>query len=123
MNNKPAMLIASFVSFVILADVARGGTFRFDWEVASVNNVYGFPMPTIPLTGSVTWEAAGIREPIQLFDSIDLTLDGHTYGVGEIGYRQSDFPFVGIELIGGTLTGINSILEDTDDFWLRWDRN
>lgn len=104
--------------------LGKAGTFRLDFTTSNFQAVFGSePVPTDPVTGSIVWEAAGIREPIQSFDSIHLILDGHTYDVSEIGYEREDFPYVGIELIGGTITGVDGIAKFTDDFWLRWDRN
>jgi hypothetical protein len=109
----------------LMASVCTGGaaTFRLDFTTSNFQGVFGSePVPTDPVTGTIVWEAGGIREPIQSFDSIHLILDGHTYDVSEIGYVREDFPYAGIELIGGTLNG-DGIAESTDDFWVRWDRN
>jgi hypothetical protein len=117
-------LIASIGLMAALGSAADAAIYQLDFEVTNFEGVFGSsPTPTDPVTGSIIWEAGGIRDPIQSFDSIYLILDGHTYGAGEIGYSRLDFPYSGIELIGGTITGIGSMSKFTDDFWLRWDRN
>jgi hypothetical protein len=111
-------LIAAFGS------AADAAIFELDFVVTDFEGVFGSsPTPTDPVTGSIIWEAGGIRDPIQSFDSIRLTLDGYTYKSDEIGYSREDFPYSGIELIGGTITGVGGMYKFTDDFWIRWDRN
>lgn len=80
--------------------------------------------PTNPVTGSISWEAASVNGPIQSFTSINLNLDGHAYSIGEIGYYSfpSD-PYTSWDVIGGTLNDVGGIGNQTDDFWIRWDRD
>jgi hypothetical protein len=124
MIKNMSWVIASLVLVTNLACTSDGATFELNFTVGNFSGVFGSSaVPNDPVTGSIDWEAAAISAPVLSFDSIRLTLDGHNYAAGEIGYNRADFPFGGIELIGGTINGVNSMASFTDDFWIRWDRN
>ena len=72
--------------------------------------------PTDPVTGTIIYEAASVHGPIQSFESIDMTIAGHSYSVGEIGFTFNSY----WDLIGGVTAGVTQIYTQTDDFWLRW---
>jgi hypothetical protein len=78
-------LIASIALFAATLGTARAASFRMDFEVTGFIVSNGNPPPTDPVTGTIVWEATGIHDPIQSFDSISLTLDGHSYSTAEIG--------------------------------------
>lgn len=118
------LVLGVLVTLATLVWSSHGSTFRLDFTTSHFDPVFGSePVPTDPVSGTIIWEAADIRGTIQAFDSMQLVLDGHTYSVGEIGYVREDFPYVGIELIGGTLNGVDSMVKFSDDFFLNWDRN
>lgn len=83
----------------------------------------GFGPPEAPIdsvSGSIVWEAASPHAPIESLTSINLTIDGHTYTLGEVGFVSPYF--LTTDLIGGTLFNVNTIHTNTDDFWLMFDR-
>ncbi len=43
--------------------------------------------PTDPVTGTIIYTAPSFLDPIQSFESINMTIAGHSYSVEEIGYR------------------------------------
>jgi hypothetical protein len=102
---------------------ARAASFMMSFQVTGFPASLGNPAPTDPVTGSIVWEAAGIHSPIQSFDSINLTLDGHTYSINELGYLPDLSGPPPHDLIGGNLNGTGIIYNQTDDFWIGWDRN
>jgi hypothetical protein len=115
-------LIASAALFIAALGSARGDSFMMHFEVTGFPVSNGNPPPTDPVTGTIVWEAAGIRDPIQSFDSISMTLDGHSYSVDEIGVPPPGYPITG-GLIGGTTNQVYRVANYTDDFWIRWNTN
>jgi hypothetical protein len=80
---------------------------------------FGSGAPTDPVTGQIVWDAASATSTINSLSSITMTIGGHAYTLGEIGFHS---PFGGdIDIIFGTLNG-DGIASHTDDFWIRWNR-
>ncbi|WP_026612152.1 PEP-CTERM sorting domain-containing protein [Methylocaldum szegediense] len=70
-----------------------------------------------PVTGTIVWDAASPTSPIDSLISIDLSIDGHDFTLDEV-----DFVNLGeFGLIGGRVTGVNTISPGTNDFWIMWD--
>ena len=115
-------LVMSVVLCAAAPVTARAASFRMDFQVTGFPISNGNPPPTDPVTGTIVWEAAGIHDPIQSFDSIKLTLDGHIYSVDEIGVPPSGYPMTD-GLIGGTLNQVYQVLDHTDDFSIEWNQN
>jgi hypothetical protein len=81
--------------------------------------------PTDPVSGSIAWQASDIHGPIQEFNSISLTLDGHKYFLSDIQYQlgpgSSDSR---IYANSGSMTNIPGNLYNlTDGFDLVWDHD
>ena len=89
------------------------------FQIAGFEPSAGHPAPADPVTGTIVWEAASIHSPVQSFDSINLTLDRHTYSIEELGYMSQQTKGV----VGGKLNQPNSVLGETDDFFIVWDRD
>jgi len=83
--------------------------------------VAGFPVsaPTDPVTGTIVYEAASLGATVDSLTSISLTLDGYTYGVGELGFTSSG----STDFIGGSLNGVQTIFSATNDFLIRFNRD
>ena len=75
------------------------------------------PAPVDPVSGTIVWDAASVNSPINSLTSISLLIDGHTYSLGEIGFEN----FTTVVFIGGLVSGINSVVPATDDFFFEWD--
>ncbi len=69
--------------------------------------------PTDPVTGTIVYDAADVHSPINSLISINLTINGHTYAVGDLAFLQG-------AIIGGSLNGANSIVGGTNDFYIEW---
>lgn len=81
--------------------------------------------PTDAISGSFVYEAASVTSPITSLDSVSLTIDGHVYGIGDIGFLS---PFGGgpMTLIGGVPAGVSALqlgAGQTNDFILDWVTN
>ena len=73
--------------------------------------------PVDPISGTVKWEATSPNAPIDTFTSIDLTIAGHAYSLGDVGFlidpgNPNRF-FIGVP-------GINTVTGNTNDFVLAW---
>ena len=86
---------------------------------------YGFVAggaPEDPISGTFVWEAATVNSTIDTLTSVDLTIDGYSYDISEIGYQADSSGNVGVDMIYGTLIG-QGVMSGSDDFWITWDRN
>lgn len=106
----------------ILVGATNAATIRLDFTVGNFTSGNGNPPPTNFISGSILWEALGVRNPVLSFDSISLSIDGHNYTTSEIDYGENA-PLPGLEVIGCKLNGITTIKSQTDDFWIRWYQN
>jgi hypothetical protein len=97
----------------------HAATIRMDFNVTGFSPSSTYAPPTDPVIGSITWQAPGLGDPVQSFDSINMTIDGHTYSTGEIGYRRD----TSWNFVGGTLDEVNGLSYLTDDFMIIWDAN
>lgn len=73
------------------------------------------PAPTDPVTGTIVWDADPTTSAINSLLAVNLTLDGHAYSLGEIGFDP-----LSNRVIGGTLNGVNSVAGSTNDFAIVW---
>jgi hypothetical protein len=99
------------------ADVAPLYQFTMQFTVSG----FGAGAPTDPVTGTIVYESTGIHDPIQSFDSINMTIGGHDYSTGEIGYYRFATP--NWDQIGGLTGGVGTLYNETDDFEIRWYRD
>jgi hypothetical protein len=74
------------------------------FEVTNFGSLNGNPPPTDPVTGTIMWESAGIHDPILSIDSINMTIGGHPYSIGEITYVPPSYQDYEA-LIGGSASG------------------
>ena len=68
--------------------------------------------PTDPVTGSITYEAASITGPILALDAINLTIDGFTYALADVGFGF--ISAIGVVVVGGG--DLDHVTPGTDDF-------
>jgi len=81
---------------------------------------FGAGAPADPIAGSFLYEAASTTSNIISLTSVNLTIAGHTYTLGDVGFIS---PFGANQLIGGLANGVPSVTQFTDDFALRWDES
>ncbi len=80
--------------------------------------------PESSVTGTLVYEAdSAAAITINSLTSIDLTIAGHAYTLGEVGFIS---PFgVTQNIVGGILDGtfcpVSCIPHGINDFWLQWD--
>ena len=103
---------------ISVACTGEAVTVRMDFNISGLPVSNFNPSLTDPVIGSITWEAASLGGAVESFDSISLTLGGHTYSTTEIGYQYP--PAVGHYIIGGLSYRIDAIWSRTDDFLIDW---
>ena len=94
--------------------------FKMEFTVSGFADSNGNVAPIDPISGTIVWEAANANATIDSLTSIDLTLNGHTYGLGDITFQS--LPSTSPDIIYGSLNG-QSIRTLTNDFWIRWHRD
>jgi hypothetical protein len=116
-----AGLVVSAISLGNLS--AQADTFAIQFTASDFVNLSdnGVAAPTDPLTGVITYEATGINNPILAFDSINLTIDGHSYAPTDLGFFEDGVS--PIDQIGAVSGGVTAIYSRTDDFTFLWNRN
>jgi hypothetical protein len=121
MKKCPVVSLALLFTTILFWDTTVHATefiMRFSVTIFQ-NDGPGGAVPTDPVTGTITYEAAGINDPIQSFDSINMTINGHSYTTPEIGFYQYDTPDDWY-MISGLTGGIGALYSGTDDFLIRW---
>lgn len=73
-----------------------------------------------PLNVSITFEAAAIDSPWDAIADIDMTFEGYTYDVSDVGFENIDPTTTGV---GGLIDGIGANNGTTNDFWFLYYRN
>lgn len=106
------VVIALFALF-LAATPASAIPFRVSFTAED----FGPGAPADPVSGFIEYNANSITSPIQSITSISLTISGHVYALAEIGFIS---PFNIDHLVGGTITGIDGLIDGTNDFALVW---
>ena len=121
MKKNLSYLSAAVCLFAAITTSASAATFLMRFEVTNFGSLNGNPPPTDPVTGTIMWESAGVHDPILSIDSINMTIAGHPYSIGEITYVPPSY-YDYEALIGGSVSVPRTMNDRTDDFWIRWDQ-
>jgi hypothetical protein len=123
MIKKVLLAGAIALSAFAFADSARANQYVMNFSVTDFFNQAptGVPVPTDPVTGTIVYEASGIQAPIRSFDSVNLTIDGHSYSAADVGFYRFATP--SWDMIGGLINGVGAMGNETDDFSIRWYRD
>jgi hypothetical protein len=114
-TTTPSILAA----FLLVSPIAaKADLITLSFTVGDFTEVVdGVPAaPTDPVTGTIVYEAADLVSSIESLLSIDLVVDGHSYGLDEVG----SFSAVTSHFIGAGVTSsqILSVTSGTNDFLL-----
>jgi hypothetical protein len=91
-------------------------TVLFEADSVQTNPSTGPPAPTNPVIGTIVYDAASTTSNINSLISINLTIDGHAYTLGEVGFAEAGV----FQEVGGVLNGVNTLDGGTNDFLLQW---
>ena len=113
--------LASFVCALTLSAAAQATPVTLEFSASGFQNA-GTQVAGLagPIRGSITWDSANIGDPIASLLAIDLTIGGHAYTLGEVGFFNSASQSV----LGALARGVNAVVGDGlfDDFLIVFDR-
>ncbi len=116
--HRRAKKLRSLVLGLALLTASSGAQailIQLDFEAAGFSPSPGpTAAPQDPVSGSFTWDAPSVNDPVGTLLSISLAIDGHSYTLAEVG----TLPFN--EFIGGLAFGVNGLRSGTDDFRILW---
>ena len=117
MLRRIVFVVAVASSLVGSIGTAFSLPFTLTFTASSFEPLFDNSPPSDSISGSLVFQAPFLTGPITGVDSINLTIAGHTYTVGEIGFDGSG----GANLIGGLPSGANTVPSaGPDDFVLVW---
>ena len=113
-------LFASIALVTLLTTNVWALPFQVDFTATNFTVIGGStPAPYSLVSGSFGFEAASINSPIDSLTSVDLTIGGFGYDLGDI-----DATALGrSELVGGIGSGLSTMTSRTNDIWLLWEIN
>lgn len=114
-------LIAA-LSLVAAAATAHATPFKLEFSASQFANG-GVAAPGFegPWSGSFSWDANSVNDPITAFTAFDLTIAGHHYTLGEVGIANNGSTQTAL---GALVRGANAVVGDGafDDFLIVFDR-
>lgn len=72
--------------------------------------------PNASISGQFTYETASLTSPVTSLTSVNLTISGHTYTLGEVGAAL----FGNTEVIGSTIEGVGGLQSGMNTFALSY---
>ncbi len=121
---KRLLLATIFMAIVMSVTLAQADLMELTFTMEDFSAAIAptpLPPPTDPVTGRIVYETDPITAYIDSLILIDLTIDGHTYQLSEVGFisphTTSD------HLIGGIVDGVNMCSSGKNDFWIGWNQD
>ncbi len=117
MNIRLALVASAVLAMgACFGAPARAITVKLDF---TANFPEGAPEST--LTGEFTYQAASVTSPIDSLTSVDLTIAGYAYTLGEVDFDTEEA--VETTEIGSTINGFGVVVPGTDSFSLTYNPN
>jgi hypothetical protein len=111
MNKKFAIGLATLALSIASTQNAQAATFNLSFSANFANNTP--PAPDSSISGMFSYDALDINSPITSLNSVNLTISGYSYTLGEL-----DFTSFGTNSsIGGT-NFAPSVATSTNDFFV-----
>jgi hypothetical protein len=110
---------AATALLMALVDTAMAVPVTMTFTVSRFAPAGTYVAPTNPVTGTIIWDAASANADINSLSAVSLTLDGHTYALGELSFL-SPRPFWPGDLIYGSIDG-TGITTGMNDFAILFD--
>ena len=110
-------LIGAIVGLAMMGMAGTANAIPIEMSFAATD----FSGGAAPVSGAFTWDAASTTATIDSLLSVSLTIAGHTYTLGEVGFISPIDASLG-DTIGGVINGVCCIGGGTDDFTIDWDR-
>ena len=117
MNKKTfAIGLATLVLSIDSSQTAQAASFTLSFAANNFSGG-GTTPPASSISGTIGYDAPTINSAITSLNSINLTIAGKSYTLGEVGFSNNSSPTL---RIGGTVTGVLGLSAFTDDFLLAW---
>jgi hypothetical protein len=114
-------LVKVVVACVFFMPVAANAiSVKLEFAAVGFNVSNNNSAPDDPVSGTIIWTADSINSTVQSIDFVDLTINGHTYGVTDVGFSNDHASVIAI---GANTFGVTGLANFSNDFYLRWDRN
>ena len=124
-NMKKMLWVLALFSLVCAVRPVHAIPFTFTFEASGFVREADptVPPPDDPVSGSISYDAAAQRAPIDSLTSLNLTIDGHTYDVGEVGFLLTGAgeQVVGAIVQAGAVFGPDRVRTGRNDFLVQWD--
>jgi hypothetical protein len=113
-------MLGSLCLSLLICISAQAAVVTLDFSATNFGTIGAVaPAPTTPVNGQFVWSAASEFSPIDQLLSATLTIDGHSYALGELGFQNG----ATLSIIGGLTSGINVVsATGSPDFFLSFDR-
>jgi hypothetical protein len=110
MNKKNfALGLATLAVTISSTQTAQAATFDLSF---SANNFIGGPDSTV--SGTFSYDAPDTNSPITSLNSVNLTISGYSYTLGELGFES----FGTLLAIGGAKNSVGGMSSSTNDFFI-----
>jgi hypothetical protein len=121
-NVRPAMLQIARLLLAVLLLVAIHEANALPVTVSFVAtdfvpDIGSTPSRVSQVSGSIVYDAASVTAPINSLTSINLSIDGHSYSIGEVGFEN----YTNVVYIGGLISSVRSLVPGSNDFFLSYE--
>jgi len=120
LNNLNCTMATGVMLLVLAAGAisAQAAPITVQFQASGFTDLgIGNSPPTDPVSGTIIYEAASTTASIESLTSIALTIHGHTYSIGEVGFIT---PYGTGQAIGGLVNGVDFVSSSTNDFAITW---
>jgi hypothetical protein len=112
------MLIMGTVALILAVGAIPAQAIPIEVNFKAQN--FASTAPNDPVTGTIIYEAASTTANIDFLTSSNMTIDGYTYSISEVGFIS---PFGPTDQLIFAKTGDTTVFAGTNDFYLRWNQN
>lgn len=112
-------LAAAITTALLFASAsAQAADYKLDFTAIDFTSIPdGDPAPAgTSVIGSLVFSAASASDPVTAIKSIDLTIGGHVYTLGEVGFASAGSMGTAF---GGLASGLFAVNGNTHDFWFQ----
>lgn len=107
-------LLAGLAAMLCSSTIASAAPIQLSFTASDFFNDRSYPA----VSGSIFYESVSTTGVIDSLSAIDLTIDGYTYSLGEIGFENG---IDGAIRVGGVRSGVTGVGTGPDDFFLQWE--
>jgi hypothetical protein len=123
MKKVPVLMVAVYGLLLCIPSLSHAIPIKVDFSAYGfVDQTPGSSIapPNDPVSGFIVYNSS-VTGNIASLESVSLTIHGHTYGIGEIGYYPIAYTGEAM-IIGGQENSVNGLSPGYDDFMLHWSK-